>query len=58
MITKIATVKTTAAIWEYDPTLPDNCILGQSLDVIAAVHTLAIKVCSLCSVICLLYLTS
>lgn len=58
MITKIATVETTAAIWEYDPTLPDNRILGRSLDVIAAVRTLAIKVCSLCSIICLLYLTS
>ena len=27
MIIKIATVETAAAIWEYDPTLPDNCIL-------------------------------
>jgi len=44
-ITKTATVETTSAIWEYDPMLPDNCVLGDSLDVIAAVRTLAIKVC-------------
>jgi len=44
-ITKIAAVETTAAIWEYDPDLPDNRILGGSLDVIAAIRTLAVKVC-------------
>jgi len=44
-ITKTATVETTSAIWEYDPMLPDNRVLGDSLDVIAAVRTLAIKVC-------------
>jgi hypothetical protein len=44
-ITKIANVETTTAIWEFDPTLPNNRILGDSLDVIAAVRTLAIKVC-------------
>ena len=32
------------AIWEYDPTQPDNHVLGGSLDVIAAIWTLAIKV--------------
>ena len=44
-ITKIVAVETTTAIWEYDPSLPDNCVLNGSLDVIAAIHTLAIKVC-------------
>ena len=43
-ITQIAAVETATAIWEYDPTLPDNRILGGSLDVIAAIRTLAIKV--------------
>jgi len=43
-ITKTATVETMSAIWEYDPMLPNNCVLGDSLDVITAVHTLAIKV--------------
>jgi len=28
----------------YDPERDDNCILGGLLDVIAAIHTLAIKV--------------
>jgi len=43
-ITKIAAVENATAIWEYDPTWPDNRVLGSSLDVIAAIHTLAIKV--------------
>ena len=43
-ITKIAAVEITTAIWEYDPQLSANRVLGRSLDVIAAVHTLAIKV--------------
>lgn len=43
-VTKIAAVETATAIWEYDPTLPDNRVLGGSLDVIAAIRTLAIKV--------------
>jgi hypothetical protein len=43
-ITKIAAVETATAIWEYDPTLQDNRVLGGSLDVIAAIRTLAIKV--------------
>lgn len=47
-ITKIANVETTTAIWEFDPTLPDNHVLSNSLDVVAAIRTLAIKVC-LCS---------
>jgi len=36
-IMKLATVKNQTAIWEYDLDLPGNCILGGSLDVIAAV---------------------
>jgi hypothetical protein len=43
-ITKIATVETTNAIWEYNPSLPDNHVLNSSLDVVAAIRTLAIKV--------------
>ncbi|KAF8461320.1 hypothetical protein DFH94DRAFT_698383 [Russula ochroleuca] len=43
-ITKIAAVETTTAIWEYDPELPANHILGGSLDVIATICTLAIKI--------------
>jgi hypothetical protein len=43
-ITKIAAVETATAIWEYDPSLPDNRVLNGSLDVIAAIWTLAIKV--------------
>jgi hypothetical protein len=39
-ITKVAAVETTTAIWEYDPTLNDNRVLGGSLDVIAAIRTL------------------
>ncbi len=43
-ITKTAVVENATAIWEYDPTKPDNRVLGGSLDVIAALRTLAIKV--------------
>jgi hypothetical protein len=43
-ITKIAAVENATAIWEYDPDLYDNRVLGGSLDVIAAVRTIAIKV--------------
>jgi len=43
-ITKIAAVKNATAIWEYDPTCEDNHVLGGSLDIIAAIQTLAIKV--------------
>ena len=43
-ITKIAAVENATAIWEYDPTRNDNRMLGGSLDVIAAIRTLAIKV--------------
>lgn len=44
-ITKIAAIKNATAIWEYDPELPGNRMLGGSLDVVAAVRTLAVKVC-------------
>src|ERR1700678_291431 len=44
-ITKIAAVETATAIWEYDPSLSNNRVLNGSLDVIAAIQTLAIKVC-------------
>ena len=43
-ITKIAAVENATAIWEYDPTQENNRVLGGSLDVIAAIRTLAIKV--------------
>lgn len=43
-ITKIAAVETSTAIWEYDPSLPGNRVLNGSLDVIAAIRTIAIKV--------------
>ena len=52
-ITKIAAVETTMAIWEYDPDLPDNQVLGGSLDVIAAIRTLAVKI--QCSGQCIQY---
>ncbi|KAG1719372.1 hypothetical protein EDB19DRAFT_1648262, partial [Suillus lakei] len=44
VITRIANIETTTAIWEFDPLLPNNRVLGDSLDVVAAVRTLAIKV--------------
>jgi hypothetical protein len=43
-ITKTAAVENATAIWEYDPTLEGNRILGGSLDIIAAIRTLVIKV--------------
>ena len=49
-ITKIAAVENATAIWEYDPTQADNRVLGGSLDVIAAIRTLAIKVIVVLSV--------
>ncbi|GLB40087.1 hypothetical protein LshimejAT787_0705970 [Lyophyllum shimeji] len=42
-ITKLAAIETTTAIWEYDPDLSDNRILNGSLDAVAAIRTLAIK---------------
>ncbi|KAF8223047.1 hypothetical protein L208DRAFT_1312717, partial [Tricholoma matsutake] len=43
-IMKIAVVENANAIWEYDPELPGNCVLGGSLDVVAAIRTLAVKI--------------
>jgi hypothetical protein len=43
-ITKIAAVENANAIWEYDPALPGNRVLNGSLDVIASIRTIAIKV--------------
>jgi|SRR6266540_7410876 len=43
-ITKITAVETATAIWEYDPTSTNNCVLGGSLNVVTAIRTLAIKV--------------
>lgn len=44
VITKKAALETTQAIWEYDPADPNNRVLGGSLDVIAALRTLATKI--------------
>ena len=43
-ITKIAVVENATAILEYDPSRDDNRVLEGSLDVIAAIRTVAIKV--------------
>ncbi|KAG2156748.1 uncharacterized protein EDB93DRAFT_1101185 [Suillus bovinus] len=43
-IIKIINVVTTMAIWEFDPMLPNNHVLGDLLDVVAVVQTLSIKV--------------
>ena len=50
VILKIANVETMTAIWEFNPTLLGNRILRDSLDVIAAVHMLTIKVCPITEV--------
>jgi len=44
-ITKIAIIENTNMIWEYDPELLNNYILGGSLDIVVAIQTLTIKVC-------------
>lgn len=43
-ITKKAAFETSQAIWEYDPADPTSRVLGSSLDVIAALRTLATKI--------------
>lgn len=44
-ITKIAAIENSSAIWEYDPSLEENRVLKEkSLDVIAAIRTLVIKI--------------
>jgi len=45
-ITKMAAIENANAIWEYDPELPGNRMLGGSLDVVAAIRTLVVKVCN------------
>lgn len=42
-VTKISNVDTTTNIWEFDPTLLQNCMLNDSLDIITTIRTLAIK---------------
>ena len=49
-ITKLAAIETTTTIWEFDPSEPNNCVLGGGLDVIVTIHTLAIKVRDLDSI--------
>lgn len=44
MITKKAALEMTQAIWEYDPSDPNNTVLNGSLDTIAALRTLATKI--------------
>jgi hypothetical protein len=48
-IIKITAVKNVTASWEYDPTQANNRVLGGSLNVIAAICMLAIKVTILVS---------
>ena len=43
-ITQIDHIVTMAAIWEFNPTLLTNCVMNNSLDVVAAIRTLAIKI--------------
>lgn len=43
-LTKTAAIENATAIWEYDPTLDNSHVLGGSLDVIAAIQTLVIKI--------------
>jgi hypothetical protein len=49
-ITQIAAVENATAIWEYNPSLPNNHVPGGSLDVIATIHTIMVKVSSLFTV--------
>ena len=44
IITRLATIETTMAIWEYDPTLPQNRLLEGSIDVVATLRMLVIKI--------------
>ena len=43
-ITQIDHIAMTAAIWEFDPMLLTNHVMNNSLDVVAAIRTLAIKI--------------
>jgi hypothetical protein len=44
IITWLSTIETTMAIWDYDPALPQNRILEGSIDVVATLRTLVIKI--------------
>ena len=44
IVMQTAHIETTTAIWEFNPTLPQNWVLGNSLDVIVVIRTLAIKI--------------
>jgi len=44
VVTRIGSVETASAIWEFDPSLPSNRILHDSLDVISTIRMLAIKI--------------
>jgi hypothetical protein len=46
-ITKLTVIKTTNAIWVYNPSDDDNPVLGGGLDMITTIRTLSIKVCSI-----------
>ena len=37
VVTRIGSVETASAIWEFDPSLPSNRILHDSLDVISTI---------------------
>lgn len=45
-VTQIGVAESAALIWEFDPSDPQNRVLGGQLDVIAAIRTLAVKVSS------------
>ena len=44
VVMKITHVETTVAIWEFNPTLTQNQVLGSALDIVAVVQVLAIKI--------------
>ena len=44
IVTKIAAVETSNAMWEYDPNDPSNNVVGGGMDVIAAIQTITTKV--------------
>jgi len=44
IVIRIIHIETSTTIWEFDPTLTENQVLSGSLDVIAALQTLVIKI--------------
>ena len=44
VVTKLAHVETTTAIWEFNPTLSQNWVLDNTINVVAVIRTLAIKI--------------